>query len=222
MQAQGFYPDCLLHPRPGQFNHRFSVPRPCSPLGVDPPPPGHGLDSPNIRSPTRGSGCVGTQCPAPEILHKGSGPGSVANRRLLVSVGGIQGVCFSPDFSHSPNTIEGEAGSGYHPPHCPLVAEENMVSRNDNPRSGVSENPSRSPGRDFSADIGDSAPATGLPTPDCLALVREAGAQAGFSERAAAFVACSLRESTREAYIPVLRDFSTGANLTGWIPVQHL
>ena len=31
-----------------------------------------------------------------------------------------------------------------------------------------------------------------------------------------------LRESTREAYIPVLRDFSTGANLTGWIPVQHL
>ena len=27
---------------------------------VDPPPPGHGLDSPNIRSPTRGSVCVGT------------------------------------------------------------------------------------------------------------------------------------------------------------------
>ena len=102
------------------------------------------------------------------------------------------------------------------------MAVENVVSRNDNPRSGVPENPSRSPGRDFSADIGDSAPVAGLPTPDCLALVREAGAQAGFSERAAAFVACSLRVSTREAYIPVLRDFSTGANITGWIPVQHL
>ena len=68
------------------------------------PRPGHGLDSPNIRSPTRGSACVGTQCPAPEILHKGSGLGSVANRRLLVSVGGIHGVRFSP-FSLFPRIL---------------------------------------------------------------------------------------------------------------------
>ena len=200
VQTQGYYPDCILHSRPGQSDRRFSVPRPCSYLGVDSPPPGHGHDSPNIRSPTRGSVCVGTQCPAPEILHEGSGPGSVANRRLLVSVGGIQGLRIPPNLPHSPNTSEGEAGSGHHPPHCPVVAEENVVSRDDNPHNGVPENTSRSTGRDISADIGDSTPAAGLATPDCLALVREAGAQAGLSERAAALVACSRRESTRQTY----------------------
>ena len=39
---------------------------------------------------------------------------------------------------HPPNSTEGEAGSGYRPPHCPVVAEENVVPRNDNPSSGVS------------------------------------------------------------------------------------
>ena len=69
------------------------------------------------------------------------------------------------------------------PPHCPVVAEENVVPRNDNPSSGVSENPPRSQGRDIPADTGDPAPKAVRPPPDCLALVREAGAQAGFSER---------------------------------------
>ena len=82
-----------------------------------------------------------------------------------------------------PNSTEGEAGSGYRPPHCPVVAEENVVPRNDNPSSGVSENPPRSQGRDIPADTGDPAPKAVRPPPDCLALVREAGAQAGFSER---------------------------------------
>ena len=84
---------------------------------------------------------------------------------------------------HPPNSTEGEAGSGYRPPHCPVVAEENMVPRNDNPSSGVSENPPRSQGRDIPADTGDPAPKAVRPPPDCLALVREAGAQAGFSVR---------------------------------------
>ena len=64
-----------------------------------------------------------------------------------------------------------------------MVAEENVVPRNDNPSSGVSENPPRSQGRDIPADTGDPAPKAVRPPPDCLALVREAGAQAGFSER---------------------------------------
>ena len=51
------------------------------------------------------------------------------------------------------------------------------------------------------------APAAGRPPPDCLAIVREAGAQAGLSERAAAFVACSRRESTLEAYNSRLAGF---------------
>ena len=218
VQAQGYYPNCLIHPRPGQYNCGFSVPRPRSPLGVDSPPPGHGHDSPNIRSTARGSVCVGTQCPAPEILHKDSGPGSVATRRLLVSVGGIHGIRLSPDIPHPPNTTESDIGSGNHPPHCPVVAEENVVSRHDNPRSGVPENPSRSPGYDLSADIGDSAPAAGRPPPDCLALVREAGAQAGLSERAATFVACSRRESTRETYNSRLTGFFSWCESHGVFP----
>ena len=28
VQAQGYYPNCLIHPRPGQYNCRFSIPRP--------------------------------------------------------------------------------------------------------------------------------------------------------------------------------------------------
>ena len=131
-----------------------------------------------------------------------------------------RGTFFPP--THPPNSTEGEAGSGYRPPHCPVVAEENVVPRNDNPSSGVSENPPRSQGRDIPADTGDPAPKAVRPPPDCLALVREAGAQAGFSERAAAVIARSRRDSTREAYIPVLQDFSVGANLRGWIPVRHL
>ena len=131
---------------------------------------------------------------------------------------GFTGYAFSPDIHHPPNTTESETGSGNHPPHCPVVAEENVVSRHDNPRSGVPENPSRSPGYDLSADIGDSAPAAGRPPPDCLALVREAGAQAGLSDRAATFVACSRRESTRETFNSRLTGFFSWCESHGVFP----
>ena len=92
VQAQGYYSDRLVHSRAGQSKCGLPVPRPRSPLGVDPPPPGHGHYYPNARSPSHGSVCVGTQCPAPEVLCEGPGSGSVANRRLLNSVGGVHGV----------------------------------------------------------------------------------------------------------------------------------
>ena len=178
VQAQGYYPDRLVQPRAGQAYCGLPVPRPRSPLGVDPPLPGHGHYFPNVRSPSRGSVCVGTLCPAPEVLCAGSGSGSVANRAFPVRWEVFTGYAFPP--THPPNSTEGEAGSGYRPPHCPVVAEENVVPRNDNPSSGVSENPPRSQGRDIPADTGDPAPKAVRPPPDCLALVREAGAQAGF------------------------------------------
>ena len=181
VQAQGYYPDRLVQPRAGQAYCGLPVPRPRSPLGVDPPLPGHGHYFPNARSPLRGSVCVGTLCPAPEVLCAGSGSGSVANRAFSVRWEVFTGYVFPP--THPPNSTEGEAGSGYRPPHCPVVAEENVVPRNDNPSSGVSENPPRSQGHDIPADTGDPAPKAVRPPPDCLALVREAGAQAGFSER---------------------------------------
>ena len=172
-----------------------------------------------------GSVCVGTQCPAPEILHEDSGPGSVATRRLLFSVGGIHGVRLSPDIHHPPNTTKSETGSGNHPPHCPVVAnKENVVSRHDNPRSGVPENPSCSPGYDISADIGDSAPAAGRPPPDCLALVREAGAHGAFLIGLRPSLPAAVGNQPGRHSIPVLRDFfsSVGANHTGCFPVRHL
>ena len=119
-----------------------------------------------------------------EVLCAGSGSGSVANRAFSVRWEVFTGYVFPP--THPPNSTEGEAGSGYRPPHCPVVAEENVVPRNDNPSSGVSENPPRSQGRDIPADTGDPAPKAVRPP------------------------------------IPVLQDFSVGANLRGWIPVRHL
>ena len=164
VQAQGYYPDRLVQPRAGQAYCGLPVPRPRSPLGVDPPLPGHGHYFPNVRSPSRGSVCVGTLCPAPEVLCAGSGSGSVANRAFSVRWEVFTGYAFPP--THPPNSTEGEAGSGYRPPHCPVVAEENVVPRNDNPSSGVSENPPRSQGRDISQPI----PGTLHPRPSALHL----------------------------------------------------
>ena len=127
VQAQGYYPDRLVQPRAGQAYCGLPVPRPRSPLGVDPPLPGHGHYFPNARSPLRGSVCVGTLCPAPEVLCAGSGSGSVANRAFSVRWEVFTGYVFPP--THPPNSTEGEAGSGYRPPHCPVVAEENVVPR---------------------------------------------------------------------------------------------
>ena len=127
VQAQGYYPDRLVQPRAGQAYCGRPVPRPRSPLGVDPPLPGHGHYFPNARSPLRGSVCVGTLCPAPEVLCAGSGSGSVANRAFSVRWEVFTGYVFPP--THPPNSTEGEAGSGYRPPHCPVVAEENVVPR---------------------------------------------------------------------------------------------
>ena len=222
MQAQGFYPDCLLHPRPRQFNRRFSVPRPCSPLGVDPPPPGHGLDSPNIRSPTRGSVCVGTHAQLRRYCTKALDLAVWRIDAFSFRWEGFRGYAFPP-ISLIPRILykvrQDRATFLLIAPWWPkrtwflemitLVAGYPRIL--PVPRDVISQ------------------PISGTlhPWPASLHLTawplseRPERRQA-FSERAAAFVACSLRVSTREAYIPVLRDFSTGANITGWIPVQHL
>ncbi|XP_071484026.1 uncharacterized protein [Diadema antillarum] len=75
-----------------------------------------------------------------------------------------------------------------------------MVSRAHEPAGGEPEAPSRSPRSNSAAGVGSSASPTELTPPDCLALIRESGTQAGLSERAASLVARSRRESTREAY----------------------
>ena len=99
VQAQGYYPDRLVQPGAGQAYCGLPVPRPRSPLGVDPPLPGHGHYFPNVRSPSRGSVCVGTLCPAPEVLCAGSGSGSVANRAFPVRWEGFTGYAFPPTSS---------------------------------------------------------------------------------------------------------------------------
>ena len=151
----------ILSRSPSTAPGRTSLLRTSCPAAAFPPRSGPSTPRswplfPNARSPLRGSVCVGTLCPAPEVLCAGSGSGSVANRAFSVRWEVFTGYVFPP--THPPNSTEGEAGSGFRPPHCPVVAEENVVPRNDNPSSGVSENPPRSQGRDIPADTGDPAP----------------------------------------------------------------
>ena len=90
--------------------------------------------------------------------------------------------------------------SGMGATNSTLVAEEELVPRPDRPPSRIPEDPADSPGPDRSADLGGDTPETGRAPPDCMAIVREANIQAGLSERAAALIAGSRRESTCDTY----------------------
>ena len=64
-----------------------------------------------------------------------------------------------------------------------------------------------SPGPDSAADIADSASSAERSAPDCVAIIRRTGTQAGPSDRAAALVASSRRVSTCESYNSRLAGF---------------
>ena len=60
---------------------------------------------------------------------------------------------------------------------------------------------------DSAADIADSAPTAERAAPDCVAIIRRTGTQAGLSDRAAALVASSRHISTCETYNSRLAGF---------------
>ena len=93
-----------------------------------------------------------------------------------------------------------------------------MVPRRDRPASGVPEDPAPSPGLDSAADIAGPASSAECPAPDCVAFIRKAGTQTGLSDRAAALVASSRRESTCDSYNSRLAGFFQWCNSHGVDP----
>ena len=212
VQTRGDFPHGVSHPRPGQSHSGLPVPGPSPSLGVDPPPVGHGPDSARDRPAGGGSVRVRAQCTPPEVLLQGSGPNSLEDRRLLLPMEGVPGLCIPADLSHSPRSAEDSGGSGVGGAYSTTMAGEELVPRPDRPTSGVPEDPAPTPGLNSAADIAGLALSAERLAPDCVAIIRKVSTQAGLSDRAAALVASSRRVNPRVNHtIPVLRDISSGA-----------
>ena len=113
---------------------------------------------------------------------------------------GVPGLCLPADLPHPAHTAEESGGSSAGGANSTLAAEEELVPRTGRPTSGSPEDPAPSPGPDSAADIADSASLAERSAPDCVAIIRRTGTQAGPSDRAAALVASSRRVSTCESY----------------------
>ena len=200
VQTGGNFSHSVLHPGPGQSHSRLPIPGSSSALGVDPPPDGHGPDNTDSRTTASGPIRVGTQCPPPQVLLQGSRPSSLEDRRVLLPVEGVPGLCLPADLPHSAHTTEDSGGSSAGGADSTLVAEEELVPRTGRPTSRSPEDPAPALRPNSTADISDAAPSAERVAPDCVALIRRAGTQAGLSDRAAALIASSRRVSTCETY----------------------
>ena len=200
VQTRGDFPHGFSHPRPGQPHSGLPVPGPSPSLGVDPPPVGHGPDSARDRPVGGGSVRVRAQCTPPEVLLQGSGPSSLEDRRLLLPMEGVPGLCIPADLPHPPRSAEDSGGSSVGGAYSTTMAGEELVPRPDRPTIGVPEDPAPTPGLNSAADIAGLALSAERLAPDCVAIIRKVGTQAGLSDRAAALVASSRRESTCESY----------------------
>ena len=196
VQTGGVFPYGVPYPRPGQPHSGLPVPGPSPSIGVDPPPDGHGPDGAGDRPFGGGSVRVCTQCSPPEVLLQGPGPSSLEDRCLLLPMEGVPGLCLPADLPHSPRTAEDSGGSGV----------------------GGAKDPAPSPGLDSAADIAGPASSAECPAPDCVAFIRKAGTQTGLSDRAAALVASSRRESTCKSYNSRLAGFFQWCNSHGVDP----
>ena len=193
---------------------------------MDSPPDGHGPDSTDFRPTASGPVRVGAQCPPPQVLLQGSGPSSLEDRRVLLPVEGVPGLCLPADLPHPAHTAEESGGSSAGGANSTLVAEEELVPRTGRPTSGSPEDPAPSPGPDSAADIADSASSAERSAPDCVAIIRRTGTQAGPSDRDVALVASSRRVSTCGSYNSRLAGFfhwceSHGVDLRS-APVHHI
>ena len=215
VQTRREFPYGVPYPRPGQPHSGLPVPGPSPTLRVDPPPDGHGPDGAGDQPFGGGSVRIRAQCSPPEVLLQGPGPSSLEDRRPMV---GVPGLCLPADLPHSPRTGEDSGGSGVGGANSTVMAEEELVPRPDRPVSGVPEDSAPSPGLDSAADIAGPASSAERPAPDCLAIIRKASTQAGLSDRAAALVASSRRESTCESYNSRLAGFFQWCNSHGVDP----
>ena len=78
-------------------------------------------------------------------LLQGSGPSSLEDRRVLLPVEGVPGLCLPADLPHPAHTAEESGGSSAGGANSTLVAEEELVPQTDRPTSGSPEDPAPSP-----------------------------------------------------------------------------
>ena len=199
-RLEGIFPIASYIPGQDNLIADFLSPGSSSALGVDPPPDGHGPDNTDSRTTASGPIRVGTQCPPPQVLLQGSRPSSLEDRRILLPVEGVPGLCLPADLPHFAHTTEDSGGSSAGGADSTLVAEEELVPRTGRPTSRSPEDPAPALRPNSTADISDAAPSAERVAPDCVALIRRAGTQAGLSDRAAALIASSRRVSTCETY----------------------
>ena len=197
---------------PGQENSRsrLPVPGPVSPHGVDPPPVGGEPSDSSSQATSGGPIRISTQCAPPDLLRQDSGPGSVEGGRVLDQVDGPQSLCLPPDLAHPADPPEDSRGRSMGSTNSPVVAEEDLVPRPGRPVRPVSRVPIDAPDPPRparTADLGDATPEAERAPPDCMAIVRVSGTQAGLSERAASLIASSRRGSTIGSYNSRLAGF---------------
>ncbi|XP_072168449.1 uncharacterized protein [Diadema setosum] len=91
-------------------------------------------------------------------------------------------------------------GRGVRSPDSLSVAQEALVSDVNEPPDGSPPGPAGSPGPDQTTVVRDDPQQPNSITPDCVAIVGQAGRQAGLSHRAAEFIAHGHRDSTVQSY----------------------
>ena len=144
--------------------------------------------------------CVESELPDTAILLPIEGSGSVESGRIFLSLGKHSGVCVPPDSPHSSCPPQDTGGQDDGSVDSPLVAQEALVSGIGESTGSTAQIPTGSSGCNQAAVIPHAAQEPDTVAPNCVAIVGQESRDAGLSERAAEFIAHSLRESTRESY----------------------
>ena len=194
------YPHGILPPRGGEPGGGFPIAGQGVAVRVDVAPPGHEPNSKGIRPPSGRPLCVESELPDTAILLPIEGSGSVESGRIFLSLGKHSGVCVPPDSPHSSCPPQDTGGQDDGSVDSPLVAQEALVSGIGESTGSTAQFPTGSSGCNQAAVIPHAAQEPDTVAPNCVAIVGQESRDAGLSERAAEFIAHSLRESTRESY----------------------
>ena len=194
------YPHGILPPRGGEPGGGFPIAGQGVAVRVDVAPPGHEPNSEGIRPPSGRPLCVESELPDTAILLPIEGSGSVESGRIFLSLGKHSGVCVPPDSPHSSCPPQDTGGQDDGSVDSPLVAQEALVSGIGESTGSTAQIPTGSSGCNQAAVIPHAAQEPDTVAPNCVAIVGQESRDAGLSERAAEFIAHSLRESTRESY----------------------
>ena len=144
--------------------------------------------------------CVEPELPVTALLLPLTGPRRVEGGRLLVPLGRHTGLRLSADSSHPSDPPQDSGGQGINIFHSPMVAQEAVVSGASEPSGSSPKVVANPPGRDQATSLPEETQEPDNPAPVCMAIVGKDSRDSGLSDRAADFIALSLRDSTRESY----------------------